>query len=179
MFLRDLYKKVKFCITADRIGPDIPFTHWLLHFQSTKMAICKKKFLYFDDSADFRAGGYAVTCSQISLHRNVIIRPNTMLFADEFAKITIKNDVMIGSGVHFYVNNHRFDDTNVPIMNQGYYLSEDIVIESGVWIGANAIILPGVVIGHNSVIGAGSVVTKSVPSKVVFAGNPAKLIRAI
>jgi acetyltransferase-like isoleucine patch superfamily enzyme len=39
--------------------------------------------------------------------------------------------------------------------------------------------LPGVEIGENSVIGAGSVVTKSIPSRVLAAGNPAKILRKL
>jgi serine acetyltransferase len=36
--------------------------------------------------------------------------------------------------------------------------------------------MPGVVIGNNVIVAAGSVVTKSIPSNVVIAGNPAKII---
>ena len=42
-----------------------------------------------------------------------------------------------------------------------------------------AIILGGVTIGSGLTVGAGSVVTKSVPKRVVVAGNPAKVIRTI
>jgi acetyltransferase-like isoleucine patch superfamily enzyme len=37
--------------------------------------------------------------------------------------------------------------------------------------------LPGVEIGEGSVIAAGSVVTESIPARVVAAGNPAKVVR--
>ncbi len=40
-------------------------------------------------------------------------------------------------------------------------------------------VLQGVTIGENSVIGAGSVVTKDIPSNVVAAGNPCKVIKKI
>ena len=50
-------------------------------------------------------------------------------------------------------------------------------MKRGCWVGANAIILPGVTIGENAVVGAGSVVTKSIPDKVVAVGNPARIIR--
>ena len=40
-------------------------------------------------------------------------------------------------------------------------------------------ICPGVTIGDNTVIGAGSVVTKDIPSGVVAAGNPCRVIREI
>ena len=177
MLIFEIYKKIKFCNNADRIGLDIPFTHWMLHYKSTMLSLCKKKFLSFHETADFRAGAYAIYCSNISIGKNVVIRPNTMLFADEFASIIIEDDVMIGSGVHCYVNNHKFDDMNIPIIEQGYYPSKDIVIKKGAWVGANSIILPGVLVGKNSVVGAGSVVTKSVPDFVVVAGNPAKIIK--
>ena len=45
-----------------------------------------------------------------------------------------------------------------------------------VYVGAGAIIMPGVTIGDNVLIAAGSVVTKSIPSNVVVAGNPAKFV---
>ena len=38
---------------------------------------------------------------------------------------------------------------------------------------------PGVTIGSNVVIGSGSVVTKDIPSGVIAAGNPAKVLRKI
>lgn len=45
-----------------------------------------------------------------------------------------------------------------------------------VYVGTSALIMPGVTIGDNVLVAAGSVVTKSVPSNVVVAGNPAKII---
>ena len=102
-----------------------------------------------------------------------------MLFADEFAEIIIEDNVMMGAGVHFYVNNHRFDRIDIPLIEQGYYPSESIVIKKGAWIGANAIILPGVTVGENSIIGAGSIVTKPIPDYSIAVGSPAKIIRKI
>jgi maltose O-acetyltransferase len=40
-------------------------------------------------------------------------------------------------------------------------------------------VLPGVRIGENSVIGAGSVVAKDVPSGMVAAGVPARVLRPV
>jgi len=102
-----------------------------------------------------------------------------MLFADSDNLIVIKDDVMLGSGVQIYVNNHSYEDTSVPIIDQGYLDCRDVVLESGCWVGSNSIILPGVTIGKNSVVAAGSVVKSSVPDFTVVAGNPAKVIRKI
>jgi acetyltransferase-like isoleucine patch superfamily enzyme len=57
--------------------------------------------------------------------------------------------------------------------------AEPVVIEDNVFIGAGAKILKGVRVGKNSVIGAGAVVTKDVPSGVICAGNPARVIKAL
>jgi acetyltransferase-like isoleucine patch superfamily enzyme len=182
MLIIDIIKKIKFDLKTDRLGPDIPFTHWQLYFKKPMMNLCKKKFNHFSDSSEFRPGAYAISCSKISIGNRVVIRPGSMLFADSRvngASITIEDDVLIGSGVHFYTANHAFENIEIPIIDQGHSESRGVLIKKGSWIGANAIILPGVTIGENTVIGAGSVVTKSIPSKVVAAGNPARIIKLL
>lgn len=182
MFI-EIYKRISFWKNVDRIGPDIPYTHWRLHFKSTMLRLCKKKFKYFDNTAEFRPGAYAVGCSKISIGRRVVIRPGTMLCADPEEEngegIVIKDNVLIGPGVQIIVQNHKFDDSRVPIIDQGHERSRKIILEEGCWIGSNSIILPGVAIGRNAVIGAGSVVTKNVPDKVVAVGNPARVLKKI
>ncbi|RUR12111.1 acyltransferase [Legionella sp. km772] len=178
----NIARKIKFWLQADRLGPDIPVNHWKLHIDASMRKLCTKKFKYFHSSASFRYGAYAICCSKISIGANVTIRPGTMLFADPReggAGITIEDNVLIGSGVHMYVNNHCFDDKNLPISQQGWYPSKPIFVKEGSWIGANAVILPGVVIGKNSVVGAGSVVTKDVPDFCVVAGVPARVIKEL
>jgi acetyltransferase-like isoleucine patch superfamily enzyme len=56
------------------------------------------------------------------------------------------------------------------------YHYRPIKIGNDVFIGVNSIILPGVCIEDEVIIAAGSVVTKSIPSGVIVAGNPAKII---
>jgi len=51
-----------------------------------------------------------------------------------------------------------------------------VVLGDRVYVGSGAQIMPGVTIGDNVLIAAGSVVTKSIPSNVVVAGNPAKYV---
>lgn len=178
MLLIEIIRKISYSIHADRIGPDLPFTHWRLLFPGSMKRMCQKKFKRFADSADFRAGAYAVGCSRISIGERVIVRPGCMLFGESQTletSITIEDDVMMGAGVHFYINNHRFDRLDIPLIDQGYYPDEPVVLKRGCWIGANTILLPGVTVGQNSVVGAGSVVTKSIPDGVVAFGNPARV----
>lgn len=56
------------------------------------------------------------------------------------------------------------------------YWYAPVEIGSDVFIGMNCTILPGVSIGDRVVIGAGSVVTRSIASGMVAAGNPARVI---
>lgn len=180
MKLTEIIQRIRFWRGADRLGPDMPLTHWRLHFKSSMIDLCREKFKRFGDGAEFRPGAYASCCSRISLGKRVIIRPQCMLFADmSGGEIEIEDDVMLGCGVHIYVNNHKFSDPHKSIIDQDYFPSESVVLKKSCWIGANAIILPGVVVGENSVVGAGSIVTKSIPDRVLAAGNPAKVIRTI
>ncbi len=56
---------------------------------------------------------------------------------------------------------------------------EPVSIGRHVWIGVGSIILKGVTIGDNSIIGAGSVVTGPIPSNVIAAGVPARVLRRL
>jgi acetyltransferase-like isoleucine patch superfamily enzyme len=180
--LKELLNRIGYWRQADRLGPDIPWTHWRLHFKTTMRRLCQSKFQHFGEDAEFRPGAYAVVCSKIEIGARVVIRPGCMLFADpreSGAGIRIEDDVMLGSGVHVYTQNHRFDDPGRPIIEQGHAPSSPVTLRQGCWIGANAILLPGVEVGENAVVGAGSVVTRSVAARTLVAGNPARLIRPI
>ena len=183
--ISEISDRIKFWYYSDRIGPDIILTHWKLYFKSSMRKLCKKKFKRFGEGSEFRPGAYADACSNISIGNNVVIRPGTFLFADSAVGggfIMIEDKVSIGSGAHFYTNNHKFSDTTKPIYDQGYSPStesDSIILREGSWIGAGVIVLPGVTIGQNAVVGAGSVVTKSIPPFAVAVGNPAKVIRLV
>lgn len=182
MPVADFLKKRRYDLHSDRLGPDIPFTHWRLYFAATMRKICLEKFRSFGANSQFRPGAYAVGCSQIIIGDRVVIRPLTMLHGETETlnvSIIIEDDVLIGSGVHLYVENHRFSDRNQLIIEQGHEQAQQVLLKKGCWIGANAIILPGVTVGINSVVGAGAVVTKSVPDFTVVVGCPAKVVKEL
>lgn len=62
---------------------------------------------------------------------------------------------------------------------KGERVVKPIVIGNNVFIGARVTVLPGSRIGDDVIIGACSVVKGDIPSGVVVAGNPAKIIKKI
>lgn len=94
-----------------------------------------------------------------------------------YGPVTIGNDVMMGPEVVIYTSGHRFDRTDIPMMDQGSTKPEPVTIGNDVWIGRRVMIMPGVNIGDGCVIGAGAVVTKDIPPYSVAGGVPAKVIK--
>lgn len=84
---------------------------------------------------------------------------------------------MMGTDVVVITKNHAFNQTDIPMMQQGFEDERPVIIGNDVWIGDRVIILPGVHIGDGAIIAAGAVVTKDVPAYAIVGGVPAKLIR--
>ena len=87
--------------------------------------------------------------------------------------VEIGDQVFIAHGVMF--TNDLFQ-SGTPSTDQAEWLPT--LVENNVSIGSGSTILP-VKIVTGCVIGAGSVVTKDLSIKGIYAGNPAKLIRKI
>lgn len=92
------------------------------------------------------------------------------------APINIGNRVMLAPSVRIYTATHPLDHQR---RNSGQEFAKPVTIGDDVWLGGSVIVNPGVKIGARSVIGSGSVVVKDIPSDVLAAGNPARVIKAI
>lgn len=140
--------------------------------------------------------GASINSSNAGYHVNMH-SPVKLLVDRPGARIEIGAETRIhGSCIHAYesirIGKRCLIAANCQIIDcNGHELSFDdvdrrigttsgakpVVIEDSVWIGANCLVLPGVRIGRGSIIAAGSVVVKDVPSMVVAAGNPARVIK--
>lgn len=89
----------------------------------------------------------------------------------------IGSNVMMGPECVIFSSNHRFDRTDIPMIEQGFQKSKTVIIGDDVWIGRRTMLLPGVTIGKGVVIGCGAVVTKDVPDYAVIGGVPAKILK--
>ncbi len=94
----------------------------------------------------------------------------------DVCKVTIGDNCLIAPQAGIYTACHPLErDKRVSYLELG----KPVTIGDDCWIGGRAVILPGVTLGDNVVVGAGAVVTKSFPSNVVIAGNPAKIIKRL
>lgn len=116
----------------------------------------------------------------VSLSDKLLIGENSGIGANSQINgpVRIGRNVMIGRELQCYTADHKFERTDIPMIEQGFSESEGIEIEDDVWIGARVTILKGVRIAAGSVIGAGAVVTKDTLPCSVNAGNPAKFIKS-
>ena len=112
--------------------------------------------------------------SNIEVGDNVFINCYCV-FLDE-AKITIGSNVFIAPQCGFYTAGHPLDK---DLRRRKLEYSLPITIGDDVWIGGMVCVMPGVTIGSGSVIGGGSVVVNDIPSGVLAAGNPCRVIRKI
>lgn len=91
-------------------------------------------------------------------------------------KVTFGDNVFIAPNCLFTTAEHAIDAEQ---RNEGLEVALPITVGNSVWFGAGVIVLGGVTIGDNTVIAAGSVVTKDIPSNVIAAGVPCRVIREI
>lgn len=94
----------------------------------------------------------------------------------DVGRVDIGNNVFFAPNVSIYTAGHPVHPAARGTM---YEYGIPVKIGNDVWIGGNSVVLPGVTIGDGTVIGAGSVVTKDIPSGVIAAGNPCRVIRKI
>ncbi len=127
-----------------------------------------------------RIGERCVIGAFVEIQPGVVIGNDVKVSSHTFIcdGVTIQDEVFIGHGVMF--TNDRFprsvfaDGTPVTAATTKVVPT---TICRGAAIGSGSTILCGLVIGEGALVGAGSVVTKSVPSYAVVAGNPAKVVR--
>lgn len=145
-------------------------------------------------------GDRVVLCSDSRFTALGVNHPVVLRTLRPDAEIIIGNDCGISGGsicaaIHVELGNECLLGTNVTIADTDFHAikpdgrrfnnnpqdigAAPVIIEDNVFIGAGAVVLKGVRVGRNSVIGAGSIATKDVPSDVIVAGNPAKILKGL
>lgn len=94
----------------------------------------------------------------------------------DIAEIRIGDDTQIGPNANLLTPTHPTDPGQRLAK---WEAAKPITLGRNVWLGGNVTVLPGVTIGDSTTVGAGSVVTRSLPPRVVAVGNPARIVKVL
>lgn len=184
-----------------KIGKEVKFGFFTLLFVSPRNLVLENKvklrgFLYIKSSKILiernSVIGFFNKINVNNLHvgNNSETNSNVTIVGDKFSlgnfsKIfeycflecgeSIKIGNHVGIGGHTLMFNHGSWSNFVE---GGPVSFGSIEIEDNVWLPWRVFIMPGVKIGEFSIIGAGSLVTKSIPSRMLAYGNPAKIVKS-
>ncbi len=134
-------------------------------------SVARGLFAYAGKNINIEKGASFGDGSQIKIGDNSGIGINCRVTGN----VTIGDNVMMGPEVVILTKRHKFDRTDIPMIEQGHDEEKPVTIGNDVWIGTRSIILPGVSIGTGAIIGAGAIVTKDVPEYAIACGNPAQV----
>ncbi len=112
--------------------------------------------------------------SRISFGDDIWINNNFSAIS-EGEGIEIGEKTLIGHNCEIFDSD--FHDLNPEKRLGGTTKTAKVKIGSNCFIGSNVKILKGVSIGNDAVIANGSIVTKSIPDRVIAGGVPAKVFR--
>jgi len=87
-------------------------------------------------------------------------------------EIVVGNNVCISQRAFLCTGSHNHRQTTFDL------IVKPILLEDGVWVGSAAWIGPGVTVGNDVVLAAGSVAVRNLEAGGVYAGNPAKFLKA-
>ncbi|CAA6808539.1 MAG: Transferase hexapeptide repeat containing protein [uncultured Sulfurovum sp.] len=111
---------------------------------------------------------------------SVKIGKNSMIGDDCYLMVKEeKINLMIGESCGLSRNVKMMASDGHPIYQNGVRINEaqDIILGDNIWIADNVTILKGVEIASGAVVGINSMVTKSIPSHTIVAGNPARVVK--
>jgi acetyltransferase-like isoleucine patch superfamily enzyme len=97
-------------------------------------------------------------------------------YVNGYGGITIGDGTTFGPYCTIHSANHKVKN-QLAINTQGWD-EKSVTIGKDCWIGMNVTICPGATIGDGVVVGAGSVVTGTLEPGGIYAGNPARFIKA-
>jgi acetyltransferase-like isoleucine patch superfamily enzyme len=108
----------------------------------------------------------------IHIGRDVNVGDNSLIVSQ--TGIRIGDGAAIANGCQIMGGTFAMSEFNKPAPERVSTSVGPISIGSGTWLATGVVVLDGAQIGENSIVSAGSIVTRSLPSKCVAQGNPAK-----
>ena len=99
-------------------------------------------------------------------------------YVNGFGGLVIGDGSEFGPYVMIHTANHRYDDPERPVTEQGWHVERPVTVGRNCWIGMGACILPEVSIGDSCIVGAGSIVAKDLEPYTINVGAPARAIKS-
>ena len=130
-------------------------------FKKCGKCINVERRAWFASGVDIELGDY----SNLGINCHV---PNGTIIGD---------NVMMGPNCFILDINHRFENTEIPMIQQGSTPKKITRIGNDVWIGRDVFMTPGRTIADHSIIAGRCVLCKDFPKYSIVGGNPSKLIR--
>ncbi len=118
----------------------------------------------------------------VEIQKNATIGADCKISSHSFVceGVIIEDEVFVGHNVTFINDRYpRATAADGCLQTEADWDVVETRVGKRASIGSSATILCGVTIGEGAMIGAGSVVTKSVPAREIWAGNPARFLRKL
>lgn len=117
----------------------------------------------------------------VEIQKNVSVGARCKISSHTFIceGVTIEDEVFIGHGVVFINDREPRATTAGGLQTEADWTMIPTRVGRGASIGSGAVIMCGVEIGECALVGAGAVVTRSVPSRAVVSGVPARFMKTI
>ncbi len=112
--------------------------------------------------------------SGVSIGDSVEIGANSTVCRGTLSNTIISDNVKIDDQVFIAHNVEIGERTMIVACSE---ISGSVTIGSDCWLGPNCSIMNHITIGNEVLVGLGAVVIKSVPDRVIVAGNPARILR--
>lgn len=141
--------------------------------QAERDALLRRTLRHVGDHVVVRSP-FACEYGAVTIGDRTFVNAGVMMI--DVAPITIGATCQIATRVQLVTAAHPVDP---ELRRQGWEYGKPITLADNVWLGAGVIVCPGVTIGQDTVVGAGAVVTRDLPSAVVAAGVPARVLREI
>ncbi|MGC7870016.1 acyltransferase [Desulfosporosinus sp. SYSU MS00001] len=88
--------------------------------------------------------------------------------------IEFGDNVVLGSGVHIWTEEHGLNDPLFGVQNEN---RAPVVMKSHAWVCSDSTLLPGVIVGEGAVVASRACLTKDAEPFGVYAGIPARKIK--
>lgn len=124
--------------------------------------------VHIERKANFGSGRNICIGNHSGIGVNACIPSNTI----------IGENVMMGPNCYILAQNHKFDRTDVPMIQQGFDTPRQTIIGNDVWIGRDVLMTPGRKIADGSIIAGGCVLTKDFEPYCIIGGNPGIVIKS-